>query len=110
MEVARGGAHVDLHHHHAAQADGDRGGALVGHPGVEHERAVGTALVGGDPLGHRLAARLLLALHEHSHVHRQLVLARERARHVQERQEVSLVVGGPAGVDAAVADVGLEGR
>ena len=56
------------------------------------------------------AADLLLALHQEAHVHRQLARARELAGHVQQRQEVALVVGGAARVEAAVALGRLERR
>ena len=57
-----------------------------------------------------VAAGLLLALHEHAHVDRQGARRGLRARDVQQRQEVALVVGRAARVDAAIAHVGLEGR
>jgi hypothetical protein len=43
-------------------------------------------------------------------VHRERAGARQLARDVQQREEVALVVGGAAGVEAAVADLGLERR
>ena len=52
-------------HDHAAQPDGDRGRPLVGHAGVEDDRATSAPCSSSaQPLGDRLAARLLLALHD----------------------------------------------
>ena len=110
VQVADAGAHLDLRHRHPAQPDGDRGRLRVDHAGVEDDRGVGAALVGADPLGDALRARLLLALDDDAHVDRQLALARQRAGGVQQRPEVALVVGRAARVQAAVADLGLERR
>ncbi len=110
VQVAGGGAHLDVRHREAAQPDRDRGRLLVDHAGVEHDRRVGEALVGLDPRGDALAARLLLALDHDAHVDRQLAGLREVAGRRQQRPEVALVVAGPAGVDAPVAHLGLERR
>ena len=92
----------------AAHGDVERGVRLVDHAAVEHDRAVGAALVLVDVAQHVRAADLLLALQHDAHVHRQLAGARELARDVQERQEVALVVARAARVQAAVAHDGLE--
>ena len=110
VHVALGGAHLQVQHDQPAQPDGDRRRVLVDHPRVEDDRAVGAALVGAHPVRDGLAAGLLLALHEHAHVDRQGARRRLRARDVQQRQEVALVVGRAARVDAPVAHIGLEGR
>ena len=101
VQVALGGAHLQVRHDEPAQPDGDRRRVLVDHPGVEDDRAVRAALVGAHPVRHGLAAGLLLALHEHAHVDRQRARRRLRARDVQQRQEVALVVGRAARVDRA---------
>ena len=101
---------VDRDAHQAARRDGDHGRALVDHAGVEHQRAVGSALVLADPPQRRRGPDLLLALDPEAHVHRQLAGARELAPHVEQRQEVALVVRGAARVEAAVALGGLERR
>ena len=71
---------------------------------------VGAALVGEHPLADVVGAGLLGALDQHAHVDGQLAGVGHLAGDVQQRQEVALVVGGAAGVEAAVADVGLERR
>jgi hypothetical protein len=110
VQVAPGRAHEEVELDDPAQADGDRRRPLVDHPRVEDDRAVGPALVGAHPVGHRCAAGLLLALDQHADVHRERAGGGELARDVQQRQEVALVVGGAARVHAPVAHVGLEWR
>ena len=82
----------------------------VDHAGVEDDHGVGAALVGAHPLADVVGAGLLGALDQHAHVDGQLAGVGHRAGDVQQRKEVALVVGGAAGVEAPVADVGLERR
>ena len=110
VQVALGGAHLHRRLHEAARRQRDRGRALVDHQRVEHDRAVGVVLAGPEPLQHRGAADLLLALDQEAHVHGQLARPGKLARHVQQRQEVALVVGRAARVDAPVALGRLERR
>ena len=109
VEVALAGSHLDLHHHAAAQPDDNRGSQLVSRPGIEDERAVGPALVRGEPAAHSLAGGLLLTLDQHAHVHRQCPGAGELAGNMEQRQEVALVIRRAASVDPAIAHVRLEG-
>ena len=106
--LARG--HDEVRPDHAARADRQRRRVGVEHPAVEHDRRVGAALVGGHPALGRVGRRLLLALDQHAHVDAELARVGQLAGHEQQREEVALVVGGAAGVEAAVADVGLERR
>jgi hypothetical protein len=101
VQVALADADVDEGLAHAAQPDGDRRRALVDHARVEDDRHVGAALVVADPVGDVAAAALLLALDEDAHVDRQLARGLQLARRVQQRQEVALVIGGAACVQAA---------
>ena len=110
MHVASGRAHLDRGAHQPARGEGDGGRALVQHPGVEHQRGVRTALVLAYPAQGGRRPDLLLPLHEEAYVDRQLASARELAGHVQQREEVALVVGGPARVEAIAANRRLEGR
>ncbi|HET6507364.1 MAG TPA: hypothetical protein VFG42_11305, partial [Baekduia sp.] len=108
--VAVGGTDVEGRQRGAAQADGDRGQVGADHGAVVDDRGVGAAGVGGRPGGDRLAAGLLLALDRDADVDGQLAGGREVAGGGRQRQEVALVVGGAARVDAPVADGRLERR
>ena len=110
VEIALAGAHADRGLGEPAGGDRDRGCALVGHQGVEHDRAVDVEFRVAQPAEHRAAADLLLPLDEEAHVHGELAGRGQPAGHVEQRQEVALVVGGAARVDASVALGRLEGR
>ena len=70
VQVATRAADRDVQPHHPAQRDGDRGRRVVGHAGVEHDRAVGAATIVAQPAGDAGAADFLLPLDEHAYVDR----------------------------------------
>ena len=95
----------------AAQAGGERGQVGAQHAGVRHEDDVGAQqlavlLEEGVQAGR---AYLFLALEDELHVVAQPAVAHHvfKGFHLDER--LSLVVVGSAGIDAPVADFGLEG-
>ena len=104
------GADLQAREHRPARPDRQRGRVGIEHLGVEGDHAVGAALVRRHPAVDVVGAGLLRALDQHPHVDRQLAGVGHGARDVQQRQEVALVVAGAAGVQPAVADVGLERR
>ena len=111
VQVALAGAHLDLRHRHAAQADGDRRASARRPCRCRRRSRSRRRARRPDPLRPRpRCPPPPRPRTSDAHVHGQRALARERAGHVQQRQEVALVVGGAARVDAAVADVGLERR
>ena len=75
----------------------------VEHVPVEHDRRIGAALVGGDPLPDRLSADLLLGVEREADVDRELARLGELASGFDEHEQVRLVVGHAAGVQPAVA-------
>ena len=111
MQVAHAGAHRHVRHHDAAQADGDGGRARIGHAAVEDDRGVGSDARPRAPSRRRRGRRISSSPSTRTaHVHRQLAGARHRAGDVEQRQEVALVVGRAARVEAPPADRRLERR
>src|SRR5512132_2273109 len=108
MEVARASAHLEREGHDAACSRADRWNATPLHRGVEDDARVGAAFVPLEELHDRVAADLLLAVADDAQVHRQLALRREQHRTLQQRPELSLVVGHAARVEPLVADGRLE--
>ena len=106
----RAGADLEVGEHHAARGERQRGPVGVDHAGVEHDHRVGAARVGAHPLADVVGAGLLGALDQHADVDGQRARLRQLTGHEQQREEVALVVGGAAGVQAAVADRRLERR
>ena len=104
MQVVLGGPHLEVKLHRAAQADRDRRRFGIRHQRVENDRRVCAAPVRAKPCCDGTASHFLLALDEHSDVDRQLSGGGHRARHVQQREEVALVIACATRVDAAVAD------
>ena len=86
-------AHGDVEARHVA----------LDHAAVEHDRRVGAALVGGDPVDDRVAADLLLAVTRDAQVDGELAGRGEQLRRLQEHVQLALVVGDAAGVEPAVA-------
>jgi hypothetical protein len=108
VQVAPGRSNSQPRGDQPPAGDDQRRGALVDHRRVEDDRAIGPALVRADPLAHPGAADLLLPLDEDPHVDRQRSGARQRARLVEQGEEVPLVVRRAARPDAPVADLRLE--
>ncbi len=112
MEIGPVGAQVDLAGGDPLAGDGQRWILRTVHAAIgrDHE-------VAGEPLplllqegGHAGAADLLLALHEELKVDRRRAAgADQRLQRSQRREDVPLVVGGAAGIDAAVPDLRREG-
>ena len=112
MQILARAADAEFQRAHAAIADGDRG--LVGAPhravGRKHAIRLKQLRIRGD---HRLqvpTADLLFALEDELHVERQRAARRkERLRDLDRNEHRSLVVGRAARVEAAVAQLWLEG-
>ncbi len=110
VQVPLAGADLQRRGDQAARGGGDGRGVLVHHHRVEHHRAVGGSTVLADPAHGRAGAHLLLALHQEAHVHGQFVRAGHLAGHVEQREEVPLVVRRASRIEATVALLRLEGR
>ena len=111
VQLARSRRQPHLRPGEAAQAGRDRRQVGVDHAAVEDDRGREVALhVSGEVVHDRVAADLLLAVGEHAHVHPEVAGRREVERRPEERVEVALVVACPAGVEMAVAHLGLERR
>jgi hypothetical protein len=80
------------------------------HGGVEDDCRIRSALVGGDVVDDLVAARLLFAVADKPDVHGELAGLREVGRGLEERVQLSLVVGRAAAVEPAVANRRLERR
>ena len=111
VQVGRGGAQVDLEVDEPAHRRDQRRHVLGDHPGVGDEDQVAGQPVavlpeegvdGGRP-------RLLLAFHEELEVHRQAAVGGQQVADGRDLEvDLALVVGGAAGVQAAVAHGRLE--
>ena len=80
------------------------------HAAVEDDAGVGAALVRFEEVDDGVAADLLLAVGDDSDVHGQRVLLAKQLGRLEEREELSLVVGDAARVVPAVALGELERR
>ncbi len=85
-----------------AGGDVELGHSSRGHAAVEDHGRVGTAHVGGEEVHDLMAARLLLRVARHPHVHRQLPRCGQLRGGLDEHVELALVVRDPAPVEPAV--------
>ena len=86
-------AHGDVEPRHVA----------LDHAAVEHDRRIGAALVGGDPVDDRVAPDLLLAVAGDAQVDRELAGGGEQLGGLEQHVELALVVGDAARVEPVVA-------
>ena len=100
-------AHVEVDEPARAEVEGRH--VLTRHAAVEDDARVRSALVRLEELDDRVAARLLFPVEGDAHVDRELARTREQLRRLQQEVRVPLVVHRAAGVEIAVADLGLEG-
>src|ERR1700733_1210262 len=109
VEVALSRPNGHTHHHHAAKPDGDGGRLRIGHAGVEPTCRIRAGRIPAHPFGYGAPADLLFSLDEHPNVHGKLTSAGHGTGHMQQRQEVALVVAGAPAVEPAVTQSWLEG-
>ncbi len=110
VHVALAGPHLQMEGDEAACREPELGLLGACHPTVEDDAGVGAALVRLEEVHDRVAADLLLAVRDDSDVHRQRVPLPKELGGLQERVELTLVVGDAARVEPAVALRELERR
>src|SRR5215213_262811 len=93
-----------------ARRDVERGNVARDHPAVEDDAGIRPALVGGEVVDDRVAARLLLAVAGEPHVRGQPAGPRQPRGGLEQEEELALVVGDPSPEDLAVPDADLERR
>ena len=102
VEVALPGAHADVEVAEPSKSGVEGGDAFLHHVAVEDERNVCSALVGGNPLDHRLAPDFLLGVEREANVDGEVSRGGELARGLDEHEEVRLVVCNAPRIEPAV--------
>ena len=102
VQVARARADDEVEVDEPAGGDVELGHSSRGHAAVEDHGRVGAAHVGGEEVDYLVAARLLLRVAGHPHVHRQFPRCGQLRGGLDEHVELALVVRDPAPVEPAV--------
>ena len=110
VHVALAGLHLQVERDEAARRKPELGLLGTRHPTVEDDAGVRAALVRLEEVDDGMAADLLLPVGHDSDVHGQRVLLAKQLGRLEEREELSLVVGDAARVVPAVPFGELERR
>src|SRR2546423_4642063 len=109
-QVALAGANLDVEADEPAGREAELGTIRARHSAVEDDAGVGAALVVTNEIDDRVTPDLLLAVAGDTEVHGERALLPKKLSRLQERVELTLVVGDTAGVVPAVALGELERR
>ena len=108
VQIGRAGRELEMEVNEPAGSDVEGRDVLADHPRVEDDRGVSAPLIGLEELDDRMAARLLLPVTGEAHVYRQRARLGERPGAGQQHEELALVIGDAAAVEAVLLDAGLE--